>query len=112
MTLHFLQTAMSISTQDATQALHEVMLLSSRRDVRERTSCRLEGSHRLALFGSFPNPYALLCAHFLGSEWRRFGLVHPFGAYNAHLHSPNPWMFTREGRLSLNDYTLPLEGWK
>ena len=79
----------------ANNALTQVMLADSRVDYRHRYYSRIEPSHRLAML-----------------EWRRFGLVMPFGAVTAHMNLPNRWLFSPDGRLFLYDSANPLDGWE
>jgi hypothetical protein len=44
-------------------------------------------------------------------EYRRFGIVLPFGAMNAHFNSPNRSLFSPTGSWLQTDYADPLEGW-
>ena len=45
-------------------------------------------------------------------EFRRFGIVLPFGAPNAHFNVPNPSLFSPEGKWLQTDYADPLMGWE
>jgi hypothetical protein len=45
-------------------------------------------------------------------EFRRFGIVLPFGAMNAHFNCPNLSLFSPEGKWLQTDYADPLEGWE
>lgn len=67
----------------------------SRRDLRDRMYSNLRPSHRLAF-----------------KEYRRFGIILPFGAINAHLNVPNWSLFSFKGRWMQTDYADPLEGWE
>ncbi|KAK0488270.1 hypothetical protein EDD18DRAFT_1291619 [Armillaria luteobubalina] len=78
----------------ANNALNDIMNAPERVDYRDRYYARLKPSHRVAL-----------------KEWRSFGLVLPFGAINAHMAIPNPWLFTHDDRLMLNDSAHPFDGW-
>ncbi|ESK91309.1 hypothetical protein Moror_2823 [Moniliophthora roreri MCA 2997] len=78
----------------ANNILNAVMNAPERVDYRDRFYARLKPSHRVAI-----------------QEYRRFGLLMPFGAPNAHLNRPNPSLITPTGQLWLNDSASPLEGW-
>ncbi|THU96978.1 hypothetical protein K435DRAFT_722257 [Dendrothele bispora CBS 962.96] len=78
----------------ANNALFNVMMAPERVDYRERYYCGLEGSHRVAF-----------------QEWRQFGIVNPFGGFNAHLNKPNSWLFGPDHKLYLNDSASPFQGW-
>ena len=67
----------------------------SRRDYRDRMYAGLKPSHRVAF-----------------QEYRRFGIVLPFGAINAHFNVPNRSLFSPTGRWLQTDYADPLEGWE
>ncbi len=68
---------------------------AGRIDHRDRYYSRLRPSHRVAF-----------------EEWRLTGLVKPFGATGAHMTIANPWLFTPDRRLILNDSANLLKGWK
>ncbi|KAK0475690.1 hypothetical protein EDD18DRAFT_1265999, partial [Armillaria luteobubalina] len=78
----------------ANNALNKIMNAPERVDYRDRYYASLKPSHRLAL-----------------EAWRSYGLVLPFGAINAHMAIPNPWLFTHDDRLMLNDSAHPFDGW-
>ncbi|PBK87152.1 hypothetical protein ARMGADRAFT_939469 [Armillaria gallica] len=78
----------------ANNALNDIMNAPERVDYRDRYYARLKPSHRLAL-----------------KQWRSYGLVLPFGAIDAHMAIPNPWLFTHDDRLMLNDSAHPFDGW-
>ncbi|KAF5374237.1 hypothetical protein D9758_004727 [Tetrapyrgos nigripes] len=78
----------------ANNALHNVMMAPQRVDYRHRYYLGLEPSHRVAF-----------------QEWREFGIVYPFGGCSAHLNVPNPWLFSPDHRLYLNDSASPYQGW-
>lgn len=67
----------------------------SRVDRHHRDYCRMEPSHRLASL-----------------EFRRFGLVYPFGAANNHFNSTNTFLFSSDGRWLQSDMATPLLSWK
>jgi hypothetical protein len=66
----------------------------SRADFRDRMYMGLKPSHRLAFL-----------------EYRRFGIVIPFGAPNAHCNVPNPSLFS-DGVWLQTDFADPLESWE
>lgn len=66
----------------------------ARADFRDRMYMGLKPSHRLAFL-----------------EYRRFGVVLPFGAFNAHCNVPNPSLFS-DGMWLQTDYADPLESWE
>jgi len=80
---------------DASNEIHRIKFEPSRVDRHHRGYCRLEPSHRLASL-----------------EFRRFGLVLPFGAANNMFNSPNTFLFSSEGRWLQNDMDTPLDSWK
>ncbi|EEB98313.1 hypothetical protein MPER_02205 [Moniliophthora perniciosa FA553] len=84
----------SVDPGTANNILNAVMNAPERVDYRDRVYARLKPSHRVAV-----------------QEWRRFGLLMPFGAPNAHLNRPNPSLITPTGQLWLDDSADPLEGW-
>ncbi|TFK38372.1 hypothetical protein BDQ12DRAFT_705388 [Crucibulum laeve] len=90
--LHFVSSEMSIG--DAQEEYDRVRMASSRRDYWDRMYAGLNPSHRLAL-----------------QEFRRFGIVLPFGAPNAHFNVPNQSLFSYDGKWLQRDFADPLEGW-
>lgn len=66
----------------------------SRGDFRDRMYAKLKPSHRVAF-----------------QEYRRFGIILPFGAVNAHFNCPNNSLFSSKGKWLQADYADPLEGW-
>ncbi|KAJ2915819.1 hypothetical protein MD484_g4589, partial [Candolleomyces efflorescens] len=66
----------------------------SRRDFRDRIYARLKPSHRVAL-----------------QEYRRFGIVLPFGAPNFHFNTANVSLFSPKGQWLQSDFANPLDGW-
>lgn len=91
----FMSNGSLLDQGQANNAFTNVMNAPERVDYRHRYFAGLRPSHRLAMH-----------------EWRRFGIVLPFGAFNAHLNTPNQWLFGPCGRLFMNDSASPLEGWK
>lgn len=90
--LHFISSSISIS--DAQDEYDRVRNAPSRRDLRDRMYLRLRPSHRVAF-----------------QVFRRFGIVLPFGAVNAHFNCPNLSLFSLDGKWLQTDYADPLEGW-
>ncbi|KAJ2935901.1 hypothetical protein H1R20_g1193, partial [Candolleomyces eurysporus] len=66
----------------------------SRRDHRERFMAQLRPSHRVAF-----------------EEYRRSGIVRPFGVQNPHFTKPNLSLFTLEAKWWQSDSASPLNGW-
>ena len=91
--LHFISSSIPVS--DAQDEYDRVRNAPSRRDLRDRMYAGLRPSHRVAF-----------------REFRRFGIVLPFGAVNAHFNSPNNSLFSPEGEWLQTDYADPLEGWE
>ncbi|OJA14611.1 hypothetical protein AZE42_07967 [Rhizopogon vesiculosus] len=84
----------SISMADAQNEYDRVRTASYRGDFRDRMYAKLKPSHRVAF-----------------QEFRRFGIVLPFGAVNAHFNIPNASLFSLDGKWLQTDYADPLEGW-
>ena len=91
--LHFISQAFTVG--DIQEAYDQARMLPSRRDNRDRMYAGLRPSHRVAF-----------------QEFRRFGIVLPFGAANAHFNVPNVSLFSFDGQWLQTDYADPLEGWK
>jgi hypothetical protein len=87
------QTALSVL--DAQNEYARFKSEPSRRDFRDRIYARLRPSHRVAV-----------------QEYRRFGIVLPFGAPNFHFNTPNVSLFSLEGRWLQDDFADPLDGWE
>jgi len=85
----------SVSMADAQNEYDRVRTASSRRDFRDRMYAKLKPSHRVAF-----------------QEFRRFGIVLPSGAFNAHFNVPNASLFSPDGKWLQTDYADPLEGWE
>ncbi|KAG1747941.1 uncharacterized protein EDB91DRAFT_1235835 [Suillus paluster] len=83
-----------LSMAEAQNEYDRVRTASSRGDYRDRMLARLKPSHRLAF-----------------QEFRRFGIVLPFGAMNAHFNVPNASLFSLNGKWLQTDYADPLAGW-
>lgn len=92
--LHYTH-AESLSNEEAQAEYHRVYSAPTRRDFVDRIYCSLKPSHRVAFY-----------------EYRRFGLVLPFGAANSHFNCPNASLFSFGGRWLQTDFSNPLEGWK
>ncbi|KAA1477215.1 hypothetical protein DENSPDRAFT_844415 [Dentipellis sp. KUC8613] len=80
--------------QDASAENHRVRFAPSRVDRHHRQYCQLQPSNRLAVH-----------------EFRRFGLVLPFGARNDLFNSPNRFLFSPDGKWLQDDLASPLESW-
>jgi hypothetical protein len=91
--LHFISDSLSMSS--AQDEYDRVRMAPSRRDLRDRMYSGLKPSHRVAF-----------------QEYRRFGIVLPFGAMNAHFNCPNASLFSPCGKWFQQDYADPLEGWE
>ncbi|KAH7096087.1 hypothetical protein BKA62DRAFT_720618 [Auriculariales sp. MPI-PUGE-AT-0066] len=97
MTRKFIATMLTKARPDGgyvNDAFTRTMLAPSRVDHRDRFFQRLRPSHRAAML-----------------EWRRFGLLLPFGAPNAHLNIANKMLLNPNGQLLVNDSASPLNGW-
>ena len=84
-----------LSIEDAQVGYDAVREAPSRRDFRDRMYASLKPSHRVSFH-----------------TYRRFGIVLPFGAINAHFNFPNQSLFTPTGRWLQTDYADPLGGWQ
>ncbi|KAF9239784.1 hypothetical protein BU15DRAFT_46298 [Melanogaster broomeanus] len=84
----------TLSTDQAQAEYQRVRTAPSRLDYRDRMYMGLKPSHRLAFL-----------------EYRRFGVVLPFGALNAHFNVPNPSLFSPDGEWLQTDYADPLGSW-
>jgi hypothetical protein len=84
-----------LSIGDIKEEYNRVRTAPSRRDYRDRMYLALRPAHRVAFH-----------------KFRRFGIVLPFGAMNAHFNSPNFSLFSAEGKWLQTDYADPLEGWE
>ena len=91
--MYFVKTSLSIGV--AQGEYERVRNAPSRKDHRDRMYAGLKPAHRVAF-----------------QEYRRFGIVLPFGAYNAHFNVPNQSLFSPTGKWLQTDYADPLEGWK
>ncbi|KAF9225919.1 hypothetical protein BS17DRAFT_777877 [Gyrodon lividus] len=84
----------TLSTDEAQAEYERVRTAPSRLDYRDRMYMGLKPSHRLAFL-----------------EFRRSGVVLPFGAINAHFNVPNPSLFSPAGEWLQTDYADPLGSW-
>ena len=84
-----------LSIEDAQAGYDRVREAPSRRDYRDRMYASLKPSHRVSFH-----------------TYRRFGIVLPFGAINAHFNVPNLSLFTPTGTWLQTDYADPLGGWQ
>ncbi|KAA1477214.1 hypothetical protein DENSPDRAFT_828525 [Dentipellis sp. KUC8613] len=80
--------------QDIMKEMQNMRFAPSRVDLHHRYYCRLKPSNRLAVH-----------------QFRRFGLVLPFGARNNEFNRPNRFLFSPDGRWLQNDHASPLESW-
>lgn len=86
------------STLSAEQAQYEcdqAKHSAHRKDLRDRYYYKLKPSHRVAY-----------------QEFRRFGLLLPFGAVNHHFNFPNTSLFSMSGKWLQSDFAEPLNGWE
>jgi len=90
---HFVSS--QLSTAEIQNEYDRVRTAPSRCDYRDRMYASLKPSHRVAF-----------------NEFRRFGIVLPFGAMNAHFDCPNLSLFSPDGKWLQTDYADPLEGWE
>ncbi|KAG2123462.1 hypothetical protein DEU56DRAFT_48468 [Suillus clintonianus] len=84
----------TLSMASAQNEYDRVRNVPCRGDFRDRIFARLKPSHRLAF-----------------QEFRRFGIVLPFGAMNAHFNVPNASLFSPDGKWLQTDFADPLAGW-
>ncbi|KIJ61529.1 hypothetical protein HYDPIDRAFT_183158 [Hydnomerulius pinastri MD-312] len=84
----------TITLDQAQKEYDRVRNAPSRLDYRDRMYIGLKPSHRLAFL-----------------KFRRFGVVLPFGAVNAHFNVPNPSLFSHDGEWLQTDYADPLVSW-
>jgi hypothetical protein len=87
--LHLISSSFSIG--DIQDEYNRVRSAPSRQDLRDNMYASLKPSHRLAFLG-----------------YRRFGIILPFGAMNAHFNCPNLSLFFHEGKW----LQTPLGGWE
>ncbi|KAJ2915828.1 hypothetical protein MD484_g4584, partial [Candolleomyces efflorescens] len=83
-----------LSVVDAQVEYNRFKSAPARRDYRDRIYARLRPSHRAAV-----------------QEYRRFGIVLPFGAPNFHFNCANVSLFSLEGEWLQDDFADPLKGW-
>ncbi|KAF8891945.1 hypothetical protein CPB84DRAFT_1783894 [Gymnopilus junonius] len=79
--------------EEASTELDRVRFEPTRVDRHHRIYCRLEPSHRLSFL-----------------EYRRFGIVFPFGAPHS-MSAPNKFLFSPDGQWLQDDMASPLESW-
>ena len=91
--LYFVKTSLSVGV--AQGEYERIRNAPSRKDYRDRMYAGLKPAHRVAF-----------------QEYRRFGIILPFGAMNAHFNVPNQSLFSPAGEWLQTDYADPLEGWK
>lgn len=84
----------SFSLREIQDEYARVRNAPSRQDYRDRMYAKLKPSHRVAF-----------------QEYRRSGLVLPFGAMNTHFNTPNTSLFSPRGEWLQTDYADPLDGW-
>ncbi|KIJ61530.1 hypothetical protein HYDPIDRAFT_31140 [Hydnomerulius pinastri MD-312] len=84
----------TVSTEDAEDAYHRMRAAPDRLDSRDRMYVGLKSSHRLAFL-----------------EFRRSGIVLPFGATRTHFTAPNVSLFSPFGKWLQNDEADPLASW-
>lgn len=91
--LHLISSSYSIG--DIQGEYNRIRSAPSRQDLRDKKYASLKLSHRVAF-----------------QQYRRFGIVLPFGAMNAHFNCPNLSLFSLEGKWLQTDHADPLEGWE
>ena len=84
-----------ISVRDAQDEYARVRNAPSRCDFRDRMYVGLRPSHRVAF-----------------QEYRRSGIILPFGASKAQFNCPYRSLFSPDGKWLQTDYADPLEGWE
>ena len=92
---YFFSFESSISVRDAQNEYARVRNAPSRCDFRDRMYVGLRPSHRVAF-----------------QEYRRSGIILPFGASKAHFNCPNRSLFSPDCHWLQTDYADPLEGWE
>ena len=88
--MHLISSSYSIG--DIQGEYNRIRSAPSRQDLRDKKYTSLKLSHRVAF-----------------QQYRRFGIVLPFGAMNAHFNCPN---LSLEGKWLQTDHADPLEGWE
>lgn len=76
-------------------AYDSVRKAPERQDFRDRMYAGLRPSHRVAF-----------------QEYRRFGIILPFGAINAYFNTPNNSLFSFDAQWLQTDFADPLGGWE
>jgi Domain of unknown function (DUF4470) len=84
-----------LELEDAQAEYDRVRTAPTRQDYRDCMYGNLKPSHRVAF-----------------KLYRRFGLILPFGAVNAHFNAPNHSLFSDQGTWLQSDFADPLEGWE
>jgi hypothetical protein len=84
----------SVSMADSQNEYDHVRTTSSRRENRDYMYARLKPSHRIAF-----------------QEFRRSGIVLPFGVASAHFNFPSASLSLSDGKRLQMDYGNPLAGW-
>ncbi|KDR80410.1 hypothetical protein GALMADRAFT_242832 [Galerina marginata CBS 339.88] len=79
---------------NANSEIRRVRFEPTRQDYHHRNYCCLNPSHRLASL-----------------EYRRFGILLPFGAANNNFNTPNKFLFSPSGRWLQDDLASPLDSW-
>lgn len=92
---HFSHYFSSVPLSKIRSEYDRVRQAPSQIDFRDRMYVNLKPSHRVAF-----------------QEYRRIGIILPFGATTAHFDYPNLSLFSSEGKWLQTDYADPLEGWK
>ncbi|KAI0067091.1 hypothetical protein BV25DRAFT_1278161 [Artomyces pyxidatus] len=80
--------------EDVVKELQRVRFHPERVDDMDRVYWNLEPSHRVSIL-----------------EFRRSGMVLPFGASKSHFDTPNYSLFSREGKWLQSDWASPLDAW-
>ena len=76
-------------------AFSSIMTAPERVDYRDRAVQPFEPPHRLGFL-----------------EWRRRGVLLPYGASQDHFTVSNRWLFTEKGELAFKDSSAPLCDWE
>ena len=90
---HFI--SFSYSTRDIQDEYSRIRTAPSQQDYRDRMYAPLKPSHRIAFH-----------------QYRRLGIMLPFGAKSDHFDCPNLSLFSLEGKWLQSDHADPLEGWE
>lgn len=84
-----------LAIDDAQTEYDRVRMAPSRRDYWDRMYGNMRPSHRVAFYA-----------------FRRYGIVLPLGAANAHFNCANSSLFSLKGKWLQTDHADPLAGWK